>query len=405
MARVLFLAHRAPFPPDKGDKIRAFHILRHLARSHDVWLGAGVDHPADVRHEGEARQICRDVCFAPLPRWRRTLNMAAALTTGEPLSVARFRHPALGEWIERVLKEIGPQIVYVSSSAMAQYVAGRTPPGTRLLLDFVDCDAEKWRAYADTGPWPLRRLYRREFDRLRAFEAQAAAAADACLAISRTERRLLTQFYPVLARKLRVVPNGVDLDFFSPCPLRADTQTIVMCGRMDYAPNIEGADWFARRVLPLIQAHAPDVRFQIVGAAPTAAVTALGKLPGVEVTGAVPDVRPYLARSALIVAPLRIARGIQNKVLEAMAVARPLVATPQALDGLAAAPGRDVLVASEPAAFARACLRGMRGTLARGLSRNGRRFVVRHHRWAAQLAGLDALVAELTGEPSAEAAA
>ncbi|MDB5453988.1 MAG: glycosyltransferase group 1 protein [Caulobacteraceae bacterium] len=405
MARVLFLAHRVPFPPDKGDKIRAFNILRHLARSHEVWLGAGADDLSDLQHVEEARRYCRDVHFAPLAPLRRAANMAAALATGAPLSVARFRHPELEHWTRRVLAEVKPDIIYVYSSAMAQYVLGRAPPTSRVVIDFVDCDAEKWRAYSEVARWPLRAVYRREFDRLRAFELDALADADLSLAISTTEQRLLTGFYPALAGKLHVVPNGVDLEYYAPCPLRVDSATIVMCGRMDYAPNAEGAEWFARQVFPQVQARNPEAVFQIVGAAPTAAVRALARHPGVNVTGAVPDVRPYLARAAVIVAPLRIARGIQNKVLEAMAVARPLVATPQALDGVAAMPGQDVLVAEDPGDFAQACLEAMTPSTARTLSRNGRRFVVRHHEWAAQLAALDELIGELLRAGSAEVAA
>lgn len=405
MGKVLFLAHRVPFPPDKGDKIRAFHILQHLAARHDVWLGAGADDLADLQHLAAAKAVCRDAYIAPLGPMRRQANLVAGLLRGAPLSVARFRHPGLGRWIRRVLAEERPDIVFVYSSAMAQYVVGHTAPGTRLIVDFVDADAEKWRAYAQTGPRAARPIYRREFGKLLKFEAGALAAADAGVLVSETERRLQAGFLPSDAAKLQVIPNGVDVDYFAPAGPAPDGRVIVLCGRMDYAPNIDAAQWFAREILPRVRQRRPDVVFRIVGAAPAPAVSALAELPGVEVTGAVPDVRPHLARAAVVVAPLRIARGIQNKVLEGMAAGRPVVATPQALDGIDALVGRDVLVGADAVSFAQAVGDVLAGLTPPGLAANGRSFVVRHHQWAAQMRAVDELVLRLGGRPSAEAAA
>ena len=398
VAKILFLAHRAPFPPDKGDRIRAYHILRHLAARHEVWLGASADDPqTPPLPDG----LCRAACIAPHGPVRRALNMAAGALTGAPLSVARFRHPVLEQWIQRVLRDEQPDVVFIYSSALAQYVVGKAPPGTKLIVDFVDADAEKWRAYGAQASPPMRWVYRAEFRRLVAFDRRTASVATAALFVSETERRLFARFAPEAASKLHVVANGVDVDYFKPAAGPIEAANIVLCGRMDYWPNVDGAAWFANEVLPRVRQVRPDATFRIVGAAPTPTILALAALPGVEVTGAVPDVRPYLARAAVVVAPLRIARGIQNKVLEGMAAGKIVVATPAAMEGIGATPGRDALVAGDAAAFAEAvtdAIEGRRPTL----GANARRYVVAHHRWESHLAALDRLVAEGC---SAEAAA
>jgi sugar transferase (PEP-CTERM/EpsH1 system associated) len=392
VAKILFLAHRAPFPPDKGDKIRAFHMLKHLAQRHEIWLGAGVDDPADLGREADARPLCRDVCFAPLGRLRRGANMGLAALSGAPLSVARFRHPRLARWIDSVLYEVRPDVVFVYSAALAQYVAGRTPPGTRLVVDFVDADAEKWRAYADLSEPPLRWIYAAEHRRLVRFERAAIAAAEAGILISETERKLFARQIPEAAGKLHVIRNGVDTDYFQPTDAPPEGAEIVFCGRMDYAPNIDGAAWFAERILPRVRARDPDARFRIVGAAPTARVAALAASPGVEVTGAVPDVRPHLARARVVVAPLRVARGVQNKVLEAMAAGKPVVTTPQALEGIGARPGVELLCAAEETRFAAAVSDVLEGQAPDDLGARARGFVLQRMRWATQLAALDAIL-------------
>jgi sugar transferase (PEP-CTERM/EpsH1 system associated) len=404
MAKILFLAHRVPFPPDKGDKIRAFHILEHLAARHEVWLGAGADDLADLRSLPSAKARYRDACFAPLGRFRRACNMAWAAVSGAPLSVARFRHPMLERWIEDVLRDVRPDVVFVYSSAMAQYVVGRMRPGARLVVDFVDADAEKWRAYAERASAPARWIYAAETRRLIRFERRALDAAVAGILVSETERRLLANFQPDGADKLLVITNGVAADCFEVIPNPNVQPAIVFCGRMDYEPNIDGVEWFVREILPKVRERRPDAVFRIVGAAPTARVLAL-RAPGVEVTGTVPDVRPYLAGAAVVVAPLRIARGIQNKVLEGLAAGRPVVATPDALDGIAARPGRDVLVGADAQGFATAVADVLLGLAPADLGSRGRRFVQRHHRWDVQLEAMDRLIADVVKPLSDQAAA
>lgn len=404
MAKILFLAHRAPFPADKGDKIRALHMLQRLAERHEVWLGAAVDEPGDP--QSQAQGLCREACLPRLGRMRRWANMFWGLLAGQPLSVARFHHPRLAAWVRKVLRDVEPDVVIAFSSAPAQFLIGRMRPGIRLIVDFVDADAEKWRAYAEIAAWPMRWVYAAEFRRLVRFDAAALQAAESGILISETERRLLADLLPQGAAKLRVMPNGVDTDYFRPLAATLGAKAeIVLCGRMDYLPNIDAAVWFAQEVFPLVRARCPQAVFRVVGAAPSGRVMALAAEPGIEVTGAVPDVRPYVGGATVVVAPLRIARGIQNKVLEAMACGRPVVATPQALDGIAAEPGRDVLVAQTPKDFAAAVCSVLLGRAPSALGQRARDFVLRRHQWPVELERLEQLVEGEAGPRSAQTAA
>jgi sugar transferase (PEP-CTERM/EpsH1 system associated) len=407
VAKILFLAHRVPFPPNKGDKIRAFHELEHLARHHDIWLGASADDPADLEHLAQAKRLFQDAYFGRPGPVRTVFNLTRAALNGTPLSVARFYHPGLMGWCARILQNIRPDIVFVFSSAAAQFVLRRLPHGTKLIADFVDADAEKWRAYAQTSMVPQRWLYRTEFRRLVRYEAKVAAAAAANVFVSQTERDLFAGFVPEATPRLSVVPNGVDTEFFSPAPAfgAALAGSIVFSGTMDYKPNIDAVSWFARDILPLVRRSVPGAHLRIVGAKPSAGVLALAKLEGVEVTGSVPDMRPYLQQAGVIVAPLRIARGIQNKVLEGMAMARPVVTTPEALDGIAARPDTDLLVAGNAAEFAEKVTAILQGRAPPALGANARATVVEHYSWVHHLNGLDQLIARALHNGSSQAAA
>ena len=406
MARILFLAHRVPFPPNKGDKIRAFHILEHLARRHDVWLGACADDSADMQYLPMARERYKDACFGLTTGVGRAAQMALGGLAGAPISVARFRHGRLAEWIGAVLEEVQPDLVYVYSSALAQYVVGRIPAGTALVVDFVDADAEKWRAYSANAGAPACWIYGREMASLVRYEKHVLDAADAGILVSETERRLQAGFAPAGAAKLHVIPNGVDTDYFRPPETAPSARsTILFTGTMDYLPNIDAVRWFAGDMLPSVRRSCPEAVFQIVGAKPTPAVLALAGSPSVEVVGAVPDMRPYLFRAKVIVAPLRIARGIQNKVLEGMAAGKAVVATPQALDGIDAVAGRDVLVGADEGEFIAAVTDILQGRAAPDLGARARDYVVANHRWDETLAALDRLLARLLHHSSAQASA
>ncbi|EGV27639.1 sugar transferase, PEP-CTERM/EpsH1 system associated [Thiorhodococcus drewsii AZ1] len=337
--KLLFLVHRLPYPPNKGDKITSFNLLRYLAQRYEVYLGTFVDDPDDRQHVGIVKSYCRASCIPEIiPTWGR-LRSLQGLLSGEPLSIPYLRHPELKRWVCAVLENEMPQAVLVYSGAMAQYVSGRLALPMRSVLDFDDVDSEKWRSYSASKAWPVRWLYAREAKRLLEFERRMAAELDISLFISREEARLFARLAPESVERVTYRTQGVDSQYFDPAltfenPYPPGAEPLVFTGAMDYWPNIEAVLWFADAVLPRIRAARPAVEFFIVGMRPSSDVQKLAARPGIRVTGGVPDVRPYLAHARMAVLPLRIARGIQNKALEAMAMELPMVATSDALTGI-----------------------------------------------------------------------
>lgn len=395
--RLLFLAHRIPYPPQKGEKIRAWHMLSHFAQSWDVDLGCLVDDTADLEHLPFLRTVCAHV-EAPLVGTRRQTALRALLRArpGAPLSLGWFHHAGLAAWADAGITGGRYDGVFVYSSAMAPYAmgAGKCRPGMPRVLDFVDVDSEKWRAYAASANGPMRAVWAREARTLLSFERQAALDFDRSVFVSAEETRRFADLAPECAAKLDYVDNGVDLDRFHPGAggIRpfGEAPAIVFTGTMDYRPNIEAVCWFADAVMPLLSRCRPAPEFWIVGANPSPAVRALADRAGIHVTGTIPDVRPYLHYAAVAVAPLKIARGIQNKVLEAMAMERIVVATPQAFEGVRALPGRDLLVAGEAAPLAAHVADALEGRHA-GMGQRARQAVSRGHDWGAALRRLDRL--------------
>jgi sugar transferase (PEP-CTERM/EpsH1 system associated) len=359
MQDILFLSHRIPYPPNKGDKIRSYHLLKHLSERYRVHLGTFIDDPDDWRHVDRVKQLCGETFFARLaPRTARLFSLGG-LATNQPLTLGYYRDASMQAWVEHALRELPVKHILVFSSGMAQYAAQAQQ--MRRIIDFVDIDSDKWLQYAEKKSWPMSWLYRREGRLLLRYERKVAQQFDASLFVSQAESDLFKRLAPESAARIGYFNNGVDTEYFSPAhshpdPYPKDEAHMVFTGAMDYWPNVDAVQWFAQEVLPAVLAQFPTARFSIVGARPTAAVRALAALPGVHVTGAVPDVRPYLAHARLAVAPLRIARGIQNKVLEAMAMAKPVVASAQALEGIAAGIGTEVVLARDGSEFIGAVL-------------------------------------------------
>jgi sugar transferase (PEP-CTERM/EpsH1 system associated) len=355
MRDLLYLTHRIPYPPNKGDKIRAYHVLRYLQKHFRVHLGTFIDHADDARHEPTLAAGCASTCMialAPgLARWRSL----PALLTGQPLSVRYYQHHALQRWVRHTLEAHDISAVLAFSGPMAQYVPQDMDKPMIRVMDLVDVDSEKWRAYGATAAWPRASLYRREAQRLLDYERQIAQRFDHTLLVSHAEAEVLRALAPAYAHRIDYFNNGVDSGFFSPAhrfdrPYHAPVN-LVFTGALDYAPNIDAVTWFARRVLPAVLGQHPGLMFHIVGSRPAADVLALRQLPGVAVHANVPDVRPYLHHAALAVAPLLLARGVQNKVLEAMAMQKTVIATPQAIEGITALPNQEVLLAADAAGF------------------------------------------------------
>ncbi len=396
MQDLLFLSQRIPFPPNKGDKIRSFHILQELCRDYRVHLGCFIDDPDDWQHLPMIERMVASCCVLPLSPRRASLRSLRGLATSDPMSLPYYFDRRMADWVAPVLAGRGLAAAYLFSSPMAQYLSAGPKPG-RVVMDFVDVDSQKWLHYAAKRPWPWSMLFRREAAKLLAFERKVADFADASIFVSEPERRLFGSLAPEADARLHAIGNGTDFVYFSPdadypCPFDASHPTLVFTGAMDYWPNIEAIGWFVAEVLPLLRRRRPDIRLVIVGLNPTAEVRALAAVEGVTVTGRVPDVRPYLAHAGAIIAPLLTARGIQNKVLEAMSMARPVIATPQAFEGIAAEPGRHLLIADGAEDFAATTLQALANPRCALMGRQARVQIRRAYGWDAQLAKLSALL-------------
>lgn len=395
MADLLFLAHRMPYPPVKGDKIRSWHILRHLAEQHRVHLGCFYDDRADTRHIAELEKHCASVACLPIHPLARRLKSLAALRSGEALSVAYFRDARLMQWIAETFARWRPTEAFVFCSSMAPYLDGYRF-ATR-VIDMVDVDSEKWHQYADTRPWPMKAIYRREAQKLRMVEIAAANSFDYTLFASAPEASLFLKRTGRSTARVLSMRNGVDYDFFDPAkagpnPYPAGRKAIAFTGAMDYWPNVEAARWFAAEVMTALRHRFPAFDFWIVGAHPARSLRRLAR-GDVHVTGRVPDIRPYIAHADAVVAPLQIARGIQNKVLEAMAMGKPVIATPAALEGLDLRVGEEVLAASNPQQFAGTIAKLFHGEMAE-IGARARARIVADYGWPASLRVLDQLLAE-----------
>ncbi|MBO9623596.1 MAG: TIGR03087 family PEP-CTERM/XrtA system glycosyltransferase [Sphingomonas sp.] len=387
MGDILFLAHRVPYPPDRGDKIRGFHILKRLAQHHRVHLVAFADDPRDLKEKkGLARYLGNRSIV-----WRSKSQLKAgieAIFSRRPLSLTAFDNVALRQSVENILARHRIDTIYVFSSQMAQYLPSK--PRQRVIMDFVDMDSAKFAAYASASRGPMGWMLRREANLLLQHEKSVAARADASLFVSEAEAELFRS--RSRADRVHVVENGIDIDYFDPGASfkRVDAigSLIVFTGQMDYRPNIEGVTWFAEAVFPQIREVHPDARFVIVGRNPTEAVKALTRHPGVMVTGEVADVRGWLASAAVVVAPLKLARGIQNKVLEGMAMARPVVVSEAAAQGIDH--GGTIEVGATEQGFAEAVTRLLSDrSAAAELGAAARRQVLAHYSWDAKLAALD----------------
>lgn len=405
MQHLLFLSHRIPYPPNKGDKIRSYHLLKHLSTQYRVHLGCFVDDANDMEHIEYVSSLCASSHIVPLDRTRATAYSVRGFLTGEALTLPFYRQAGMAAWVQRTLHEYPIANALAFSSPMAQYLIS-LPQALNRVIDFVDVDSDKWRQYAQSKKWPLSMVYRREANKLFDFERRIALECEATVLVSAAEAALFREAVPAAASRVHVVNNGVDTDYFTPyreysSPYKSRELPIVFTGAMDYWANVDAVDWFARHVFPAIYKKLPAARFYVVGARPAPLTQALAKFPGVIVTGAVDDVRPYLAHAALSVAPLRIARGTQNKVLEAMAMARVVIASPQATQGLeTTSKARDLRVAGDAAEYIAEILHWLEDRRARetfGVA--ARKHVLSHYSWHTNLAAIDRLLAHRPSAP------
>ncbi len=396
MGNLLYLVHRLPYPPNKGDKVRSYHLLKHLLAQHRVFLGTFVDDPADEAYLATVRDLCPDLHVARLNPRSAKLRSLAGLLSHEALSLHYYHNSGLQDWVRQTMATQQIDAVVIFSSVMAQYVDAEC--GVPMLVDFVDVDSAKWTQYAPDHTWPLSWLYRREGERLLAYERAVAARAQRSFFVTDNEADMFRRLAPESAASVDAVSNGVDADFFSPDPARASPFPgtgeathipLVFTGAMDYWPNIDAVTWFVNDILPTLRQQWPRLCFYIVGRSPPQAVLDLAAAD-VVVTGTVADVRPYLQHAAVVVAPLRVARGIQNKILEAMAMARPVVASQSCVAAISAEPETELLAATSVADFVaqiNALLASPERTASIGGA--GRQRVLQSYSWAAHLSKID----------------
>jgi sugar transferase (PEP-CTERM/EpsH1 system associated) len=392
MANILYLVHRLPYPPNKGDKVRSYNLLKHLASQHRVFLGTFIDDPEDEPYIATLRKLCADVFVAKLDPRRAKIRSLNGLIAGDPLTLRYYRDASLQDWVHNTCNHQKIDAAVIFCSAMAQYVENMRRLPT--VVDFVDVDSAKWTQYADKHRWPMSWLYRREGEFLLAYERHIASLAARSFFVTESEAALFTSLAPECNVRVEAMCNGVDSDYFTPDPERispytAEETPIVFTGAMDYWPNVDAVTWFAKEVLPGLLVQHPNARFYIVGRSPTQEVEALAN-EHIVVTGTVPDVRPYIQHAAAVVAPLRIARGIQNKILEAMAMERAVIASTECAAAVDAVFGQELLTANTPEDYIgtiNALLVDQNQSIAIGQA--ARKRVIERYSWAAHMSGID----------------
>lgn len=402
--KLLYLVHRIPFPPNRGDRIRSYHLLRFLAQRHDVYLATLADEPVAPATREALEGLCTAVAVAPLNRrrwWQALTHFARGRTATEGLFYSRALHRAVRNWTATL--EFDAALVFCSS--MMPYAEVARQRGIPLVVDLVDVDSQKWFDYAAKTKMPIGWAFAWEGRRLRALESSLPAQARAVTLVSDLEARLYQRFCP--NSRTHAVINGVDLDYFSPAASITPAKPghdVVFLGALDYRANVDGLLWFCREVWPGVRREAPAATFAMVGRNPASALRKLAGVDGVELVGGVPDVRPHLVAAKLTVAPLRIARGIQNKVLESMAVAKPVVVSPEAMEGLQVEPGTHLALAGTPREWVEQITLLLRDAQRRQqLGVQARTYVERHHAWDACLAPFEALLRSDSSSPTSPA--
>jgi len=394
--KILFLSHCLPYPPSKGDKVRAYHELRLLSRRHEVHLFALAKRAEEVGQEKHLRSMCAEVDVFPIDRRRARLQTALALLGSKPLSMAYFWNSSLAAGLQKRTQSVEFDLVLAYSSSMAPYAAGLK--GVPRVLDMVDVDSAKWTEYARFHRFPRSLLYGLEAKRLKNYEKQVGATFERIVVSTKRELETLSR-YGVDAQ-VHVMRNGVSVDNGDLVPIpKSSSPVLVFSGQMDYFPNVDAVTHFASGIVPRLRARYPDLEFLIVGRAPTPKVMRLRRIPGIIVTGEVPDVRPLLKRSWIFVAPLRIARGIQNKVLEAMSVGLPVVCSSAVWAGLqdsGISESRDILVGRDEREFEEAAGRLLEDEAERErLGANAAARVAESYSWESNIQELDKVLERL----------
>lgn len=386
---LLFLCHRIPFPPNKGDKIRSFNILKKLNEQYDVYLGCFIDDPFDKQYVETLAQHCTSLFYLNQHKTLAKIKGLRAFLTGKPITLPYYFDKRMSQWVSRISSQHQIKKIFIYSSSMAQYVeSGQLTQlaDCERVIDFVDVDSDKWRQYADKKSGIAEWVFNREYQLLAQYENTICAEFDHSLFVSPDEAALFSSRQPVAQQdKVHGLLNGVDVDFFDPEkaftnePLLPKKPFIVFTGAMDYWANVDAVVWFVKKVWPLILQKNEQAQFAIVGGNPSSEIQALAKQKGIMVTGRVHDIRPFIAKAQCVVAPLQIARGIQNKVLEAMSLNRPVIVSTMAMEGINAHESEGVIITDNEKEFAQACLDFL--GLNQEKSLDNRKWIIEHFTW------------------------
>ncbi len=390
--KILFLAHRMPYPPNKGEKIRAFHELRFLAARHTIDLFCFAETREAAKGQRALRAFCRHIYVERLNPTGAMLRAACGLLGKQPLSLPYFYSPRLRSAVLRSLAEENYDLIFIYCSSMAQYIP--QPPPLPVVIDFVDIDSAKWAQYARFSPFPLSWVYAHEARCLARYERELASAFPGAVVATPLEAACLAGNG---CPSVTVIGNGVSLPPNSdgsrlPEEVRRLQPYVLFVGTMNYRPNVDAVIYFSEEILPRIHRSHPELLFLIVGNHPTRKVRRLANKPGVVVTGGVPDLRPYFWGATAAVAPFRISQGVQNKILEALAAGLPVVSTSRPARAIGARHAETLIVADAPEEFAEAVISMLEDPALRNRFRNGAAFVREHFDWDRNLSRLESLL-------------
>jgi len=386
MQSLLYLVHRIPYPPNKGDKIRSFNLLRVLSKKYKIYLGAFIDDAYDWRYLDEVKKYCEGILIRPLSENTAKLRSLSGFLTGSSLSIPYYKDKKMQTWVDNIVLSKGIGKIMVFSSTMAQYVEDKKYHECVRIVDFVDVDSDKWKQYSLHKKFPINWIYAREANKLAEYEFKICSMFYKTLFVSKNEMQHFVDLHPLQEFRVNYYCNGVDSDYFNPSqsysnPYPENIIPIVFTGAMDYWANEEAVSWFVNTSLQGIRKAYPEVKFYIVGSNPTESVKNLETHEGVVVTGMVDDIRPYIRFARIIVAPIRIARGVQNKVLEAMSMARPIVASTIALEGIELNNNYQPFVADTEVEFVEQCIEIINDMAYDVLQNSARECVLKYYNW------------------------
>jgi sugar transferase (PEP-CTERM/EpsH1 system associated) len=391
MTKILYLPHRIPFPPNKGDKVRSFNFLKHLAKKHEVYLGTFIDDDVDHQYVKELDAYCEKSFVVTQRKILGRALSTRGFLTGESLSVPYYASRKLQAWVDETIAKNKIDKLLIYSSTMSQFIDHQQYEKSKRVADFCDIDSDKWLQYARKAKWPISSVFNREGSALLAYERKIAQSFDKTIFVTEEESNQFKRLAPESVAKIDHVDNGVDTQYFDPhandmIAVPMANQSLVFTGAMDYRANVDAVVWFTKDVWPIIRQKNPNAEFFIVGSNPTPEVHKLAQTQGVKVTGRVADVRPYLHGAKVAVAPLRIARGTQNKVLEAMAMAKPTVVSKNAAEGLSSPAKQRLIIEDDPAKMAAEICHLLQGS---GVDQKCRDAVIEHYSWESHLSKLD----------------